>query len=138
MKPQRLLTIRLSAMGDVAMTVPILLALRRMHPEVEVISLSRKRFSPILKQVSDIVLIEADVQSSHKGILGLRKLAKELGKHQPDAIADFHNVLRTKVLRAFMRKPAKAIIDKGRSDKKKLVKDSRFFQPLKSTIQRYA
>ncbi|SCY32811.1 ADP-heptose:LPS heptosyltransferase [Nonlabens sp. Hel1_33_55] len=137
MKPQRLLTIRLSAMGDVAMTVPVLLALRRLYPEVEVISLSRKRFFSIIQQVPDIELVEADVNGAHKGVLGLTRLAKELSKHQPDAVADFHNVLRTKILRALIRKPIKAVIDKGRADKKKLVSDPEFFQPLKSIIGRY-
>ncbi|PRP67793.1 glycosyltransferase family 9 protein [Nonlabens agnitus] len=136
-RPQRLLTIRLSAMGDVAMTVPVLLALRRTYPEVKVISLSRKRFLSFLSQIPGITLIEADVKGDHKGILGLRRLSKQLKEQEPDAIADLHNVLRTKILRSFMRKPIKSTIDKGRAEKKKLVNDPQFFQPLKSTIERY-
>jgi len=137
-RPQRLLTIRLSAMGDVAMTVPVLLAVRRMYPEVEISSLSRKRFFPIIQQISGITLIEADVKDRHKGILGLRQLAKEIKEHEPDAVADLHNVLRTKILRSFVRGTSKAMIDKGRKEKKRLVKDARFFQQLKPTVQRYA
>jgi ADP-heptose:LPS heptosyltransferase len=129
---------RLSAMGDVAMTVPVLLAVRRIYPEVEISSLSRKRFFPILQQISGITLIEADVKGKHKGILGLRQLAKGIKEYEPDAIADLHNVLRTKILRSFVRGTTKAMIDKGRNEKKQLVKEASFFQQLKPTIQRYA
>lgn len=135
--PQRLLVIRLSAMGDVAMTVPVLLALRRIYPEVELSSLSRKRFFPILNQIPNIQLIEADVNDSHKGIFGLRRLAKEIKQHNPEGIVDLHNVLRTKTLRLFLSGTQKAKIDKGRKEKKRLVKDSNFFQQLKTTHQRY-
>ncbi len=137
-QPQRLLTMRLSAMGDVAMTVPVLLAVKRIYPEVKLFSLSRKRFFPILQQVPDIVLIEADVNKRHHGIFGLRRLAMEIEKHQPDAIADLHNVLRTKTLRAFLRRITSAKINKGRKDKKRLVKDQSFFQQLQPTVERYA
>jgi ADP-heptose:LPS heptosyltransferase len=61
----------------------------------------------------------------------------EIEKHQPDAIADLHNVLRTKTLRTFLRRISSAKIDKGRKDKKRLVKDISFFQQLKPTVQRY-
>jgi len=125
-------------MGDVAMTVPVLLAARRMYPEVEIISLSRKRFFPILQQISGITLIEADVKKRHKGIFGLRRLAMEIEKHHPDAIADLHNVLRTKSLRTFLRRIPSAKIDKGRKEKKQLVKNASFFHQLKPTVQRYA
>jgi len=137
-RPQRLLVMRLSAMGDVAMTVPVMLALRRMYPEVTVSSLSRKRFFPILNQIPNIQLIEADVNDRHKGIFGLRQLAKEIKQHHPDAIADLHNVLRTKTLRLFLTGTQKAKINKGRKEKKQLVNDSNFFQQLKTTHQRYA
>lgn len=137
-KPQRLLAIRLSAMGDVAMTVPVLLALRRIYPEVELIALSRKRFFPILDQISGLILIEADVNKRHHGIFGLRRLAMEIENHKPDAIADFHNVLRTKTLRTFLRRISSAKINKGRKERKKLVNDPNFFQQLKPVVHLYA
>lgn len=137
-QPQRVLAIRLSAMGDVAMTVPVLCAVRRIYPEVRISSLSRKRFQPILQQISGVHFIEADLNASHKGILGLRRLSREIRKQKPDAIADLHNVLRTKILRFFLRGIPKSMIDKGRADKKRLVNDANFFEQLTPTVQRYA
>ena len=136
--PQRILVIRLSAMGDVAMCVPVLLALKRDYPSVEIVALSRKRFRTILEHIPDISFIEADVDGAHKGVTGLYQLSKEVKAVKIDAIADFHNVLRSKILRTFLRGISKAKIDKGRDEKKKLVNDSSFFKPLKHSTERYA
>nr|WP_042286950.1 glycosyltransferase family 9 protein [Nonlabens ulvanivorans] len=136
--PQRILVIRLSAMGDVAMCVPVLLSLQRDYPNVEVITLSRKRFKPILSQIPSVTFIEAQVDDMHKGITGLWKLAKELKELQPQAIADFHNVLRSKMLRAFMMGIPNTVINKGRAEKKQLIETSSFFKPLKHSTERYA
>ncbi|QJP33818.1 glycosyltransferase family 9 protein [Nonlabens sp. Ci31] len=136
--PQRILIIRLSAMGDVAMCVPVLLALKRDYPSVEIVALSRKRFRSILEHIPDITFIEADVDGIHKGISGLYKLSRKIKALEIHAVADFHNVLRSKILRAFLKGIPKAKIDKGRADKKKLINDPDFFQPLKHSTERYA
>lgn len=136
--PQRILVIRLSAMGDVAMCVPVLLALKRDYPTVEIVALSRKRFKSILKNIPDITFIEVDVDNKHKGVSGLYRLSKEIKALEIDAVADFHNVLRSKILRTFLTGIPKAKIDKGRSDKKRLVNDPNFFEPLKHSTERYA
>ena len=54
-----------------------------------------------------------------------------------DFIADLHNVLRTKILKLFLMGYSFQAINKARSEKKKLVQ-GKSFQPLKSTIERYA
>ena len=136
-RPKRLLVMRLSAMGDVAMTVPVLLALRRTYPEVGIIALSRKRFFPILHQIPGISLIEADVNKRHSGVFGLRRLAMEIEKYQTDAIADLHNVLRTKTLRLFLKRIQSAKVSKGRKERKRLIKDPKFFEQLKPIVHRY-
>ncbi len=127
---------RLSAMGDVALCVPVLLALQRKYPETELIALSRKRFQPILSQVPGLTFLTAEVEGQHKGILGLYKLAKKINLLEPDAAVDLHNVLRTKLLRNLIKAPV-SIIDKGRSEKRRLVNDPNFFQALPHTSERY-
>lgn len=136
--PQRILVIRLSAMGDVAMCIPVLLALKRDYPGVEIIALSRKRYHSIFNQIAGITFIEADVEGAHKGVSGIYKLSRQLKALKIDAVADVHNVLRTKLLKAFITGIPKATIDKGRAEKKKLITDPDFFQPLKHNTQRYA
>lgn len=136
--PKRILVIRLSAMGDLAMCVPVLLALHRSYPEVEVVALSRKRFLPILEQLPNVVPVAAQLDGTHKGILGLLRLSRELKKYQLDAIADLHDVLRSKVLKTMLPGLKKATIDKGRDLKRRLVNDPTFFEPLTNTVDRYA
>jgi ADP-heptose:LPS heptosyltransferase len=136
--PQRILVIRLSAMGDVAMCVPVLLAFKRANPQVEIVTLSRKQTNQILSQINGITVVEIRLLEVHKGISGIYKLAKELQKHNITAIADLHNVLRSKILRFFMTGTKKAALDKGRDARNKLINDPAFFEQLPHTTERYA
>ncbi len=135
--PKKLVVLRFSAMGDVALMVPVLIALTRSYPDVEVITLSRKRFLPLLQQIKGIQVQEAQLDSRHRGIAGMFRLAKKVRDQEVHAVADLHNVLRTKMLRMFLGGMQKAVIDKGRTEKKKLINDPDSFKPLKHTTQRY-
>jgi ADP-heptose:LPS heptosyltransferase len=135
--PKRLVIARFSAMGDVALMVPVILALRKKYPDVEVFTLSRKRNNEILKQIDGVRVLEAQLETNHRGVAGMYRLAKKLKDLEIDALADMHNVIRTKMLRTFLGGVKKAVIDKGRKEKKKLVSDKDFFRPLKHTTERY-
>ncbi|TPN87897.1 glycosyltransferase family 9 protein [Aquimarina algicola] len=136
-----ILVIRLSAMGDVAMTVPVLRTFREKYPNVKITVLTRKFFEPIFSDIENLDVYHADVTGKHKGVLGLRKLAKELINLDIDAVADLHNVLRSNVLKVFFSlKGIKVIqVDKGRDEKKALTRsENKIFKPLKTTHERYA
>ncbi|MBA6313770.1 glycosyltransferase family 9 protein [Cellulophaga baltica] len=138
---KHILVIRLSAMGDVAMTVPVLLAVQEQYPELKISILTRAFFKPMFSQLSNVSIIEADVKGKHKGMIGLYRLHKELKALEIDAIADLHNVLRSNILRQYFKtsKIPFIQIDKGRAEKKALVaKTNKKFAPLPSTHQRYA
>lgn len=137
-KPTKnILVIRLSAMGDVAMTVPVLRALTQQHPELNVTLLTRAFFTPFFRDIQNLNVFSADFKGKHKGVYGLYKLARELNKNRFYVIADLHNVLRTKVLKQFLRCKRFISIDKGRKEKKQLIAGN-IFEPLKTTHQRYA
>ena len=137
-KTTHILVIRLSAMGDVAMTVPVLRALTHQYPEFRITVLTRAFFKPFFRDIKNVTVFTADVKGEHKGVSGLYKLARKLNKNQHFfAIADLHNVLRSKVLKQFLRTKRFVSIDKGRAEKKALVK-GKLFEPLKTTHQRYA
>lgn len=133
---KHILVIRLSAMGDVAMSIPVLRAFCKSYPEVKVTVLTRGFFKPFFRDLKNVTIYEADVKGKHKGVLGLYKLSKELKAINIDAIADLHNVLRSKILKLFLSSKPCVQIDKGRKEKKALVKGERFEQ-LKTTHQRY-
>lgn len=137
---KHLLVIRLSAMGDVAMTVPVLKSLSDSYPNLKITVLTKEFLKPIFEGLDGVTVHVADVTDTHKGIRGLWKLYKELQSLQLDAVADLHNVLRSNVLKQFFRLGGIpfAQIDKGRKEKKALTSEKdKVFVPLKSTHQRY-
>lgn len=136
-----ILVIRLSAMGDVAMTIPVLIALLTKNPELKITVLTKKPFTPIFFGLENVEVYEADVKKRHKGLVGLWRLYKELKKLEVDYVADLHNVLRSRILKKYfaLDKTPFIQIDKGRTDKKALTRSkNKTFQQLKSTHQRYA
>ncbi|WP_366893083.1 glycosyltransferase family 9 protein [uncultured Aquimarina sp.] len=136
-----ILVIRLSAMGDVAMTVPVLRTFRAAYPNVKITVLTRKFFEPIFSDIENLEVYHADVKGKHKGIFGLSKLSKELRELGITAVADLHNVLRSNILKKFFAlRGIKVIqIDKGRAEKKALTRsENKEFKQLKATHQRYA
>ncbi|WP_233268088.1 glycosyltransferase family 9 protein [Algibacter sp. L3A6] len=134
---QHILVIRLSAMGDVAMTVPVLRALIKKYPDVKITVLTREFFAPFFRDLPNVTVFPAEVKKRHKGVLGLWKLANELKVFKIEVIADLHNVLRSQILKLFFFGKHTVQIDKGRAEKKALVSGVNFHQ-LKTTHQRYA
>ena len=135
--PKRILVSRLSAMGDVAMVVPVLISLTQAYPSVEIFLLTQKRFFEIFDSVDQVRLIEADLKERHKGLGGLMKLSRQINTLDIDVFIDLHDVLRTKVVRNLTKRCQVFSIDKGRTNKKRLVKDPSFFEPLPHTTERY-
>ncbi len=136
-QPKHILVIRLSAMGDVVMAVPILRAFTEQYPEIKITVLTRAFFTPFFRDLKNVEVFSAEVKGKHKGVFGLYKLSKELKKLQFDAVADLHNVLRSKILKVFLSGIPFIQIDKGRKEKKALV-SGEIFKQLKTTHQRYA
>lgn len=136
-----ILIIRLSALGDVAMTVPVIKALVDQYPNCKVTVVSKPFLKPLFKDIDNVSFFAADVKGKHKGFFGLFKLFRELRKLEITHVADFHNVLRSKILRLFFgfTSVKKAFIDKGREEKKALTSENdKVFKQLKTSIQRYA
>ena len=75
---KHLLVIRLSAMGDVAMSVPVLKAFLDQYPDIQVTVLTKGFFAPLFSQLPNVNVHVADVKGRHKGIFGLRRIYKEL------------------------------------------------------------
>jgi ADP-heptose:LPS heptosyltransferase len=130
---------RLSAMGDVAMTVPVLRALVQQHPQVRITLISRPFFEPFFEGIPNVSFFAFDEKKRHKGFLGLLHLFQDLKKLHIDAFADLHNVLRSKIIRNFFAfiGTKTAWIDKGRSGKKALMRaENKIFKPLPSIFER--
>ncbi|WP_366944325.1 glycosyltransferase family 9 protein [uncultured Formosa sp.] len=134
---QHILVIRLSAMGDVAMSVPVLRALTLQYPNLKITILTRPFFKPFFRDLNQVSVYGADLKGEHKGVFGLYKLSKTLKKLNINAVADIHNVLRSKILKIFFLGTPFVQIDKGRSEKKALINGA-VFKQLPTTVERYA
>ncbi|TAM96714.1 MAG: glycosyltransferase family 9 protein [Chitinophagaceae bacterium] len=137
-----LLVIRLSAMGDVALTLPVLRSVLERYPDVHLTLVTREQFLPFFENTGRLKVVVADVKGKHKGIPGLFRLFQELKKNgEINAVIDLHHVLRSQVLSFFFRTAGTSVfkIDKGRTEKKRLTrKKNKIFKQLKHTTQRYA
>ena len=123
------------------MSIPVIRALTEKYPDCKITVLSKPFFKPLFDTIPQVSFFAAQVNTKHKGILGLLKLYRELKKEKITHVADFHNVLRSKILRAlfiFDGKPS-MFIDKGRAEKKALTRTkNKIFKQLKTSHQRYA
>ncbi|MBQ7512788.1 MAG: glycosyltransferase family 9 protein [Prevotella sp.] len=100
MKKEHILVIRFSAMGDVAMVVPVVWSLAHQYPDVRITVLSRAFARPLFDDLApNVGFMEADVKKEYHGIKGLNALYRRLIAKQFTAIADLHNVLRSGFLR---------------------------------------
>ena len=100
MKTEHILIIRFSAIGDVAMTVPVVYSLATQYPEVRITMLSRPFAKPLFENLApNVGFMEADIKGEYHGIKGLYALYRRLIAKNFTAIADLHNVLRSDYLR---------------------------------------
>lgn len=128
-------------MGDVAMTIPVLMHLLETYPKVKITVLTKPFFAHLFEHIERINVVKAEVKTKHKGISGLWILAKQIHKLKIDSIADLHNVLRSRILCGFLKVLGHDYfrIDKGRAEKKALTRPkNKVLKPLKTTHQRYA
>ena len=133
------LVIRLSAFGDVAMLVPPLYSVAKAYPNDTFYILTNKNFVLLFDLgLSNIRPIGVDL-ADYKGIKGLFRLGNLLRKYNIDKVADVHDVLRSKFLRAYFALLGKKIthIDKGRKEKRAVISHKAPLQPIKHTIDRY-
>lgn len=137
---ERVVILRFSALGDIALLVPVVQALQQAHPQLSITVVSRPfaaaLFSPLAVHFYPVQL------QNYSGLQGLWRLSKELKYNiDPDVILDMHNVLRTKVIRQYFSLKGRrvAVIDKGRAEKKQLTrKNNKRLKPLRHSAERYA
>ncbi len=139
---KKVLVIRLSAIGDVAMTVPVISSLSKAYPDTEITFVSQKFATGFMKYIPRVKMFEVDLKGRHKGFLGIFRLyfdLKKLGKF--NLVADLHDVIRSKIIRfLFSLSFTKiSVIDKGRKEKHNLTKiDGKVLRQLNTSVNRYA
>ena len=134
------LVIRLSALGDVAMTIPVLYPVCRANPATRFIMLTKKWPASMFHDRPDnLMVVGVDVSKEYKGVAGLIKLASQLRReYHIDAVADLHNVLRSRVIGLCMKWRGIPVVrlDKQRARRRALV-GHKSDEPVTPTIERY-
>ena len=132
------LVIRLSALGDVALSAGVVERAAQRHPEVRFVMVTRKQFAPFFPSVE---VYAPDLKGRHKGVAGIIRLAGDLQRaYSPVAVADLHDVIRTRLLRMLLHHKGAsdvAVIDKCRAMRRRLVKGISK-EPLPHVTLRYA
>lgn len=124
MKTEHILIIRFSAIGDVAMTVPVVYSLAHQYPNVRITFLSKPFARPFFDNLApNVGFMEADIKNEYHGVKGLNALYRRLTAKNFTAIADLHNVLRSNYLRMRFNLDMYKVahINKHRSGKRSLV-----------------
>jgi len=142
MKHEHILVIRFSALGDVAMTVPVVWALAHQYPDLRVTVLSRPSSRQFFEDLApNVNFMAADIKGEYRGMKGLNALYRRLVAKQFTAVADLHNVLRSEYLRLRFNigRYQVAHIDKHRKMRRQLVAPNKkkVAKPLPSSFQNY-
>lgn len=97
---KRILIIRLSSLGDIILTTPLIRAVKEIYPDSQLDYCTKADYSDIIrhnKQVNNI--IEADTKLTFSS---LKSLKDNIKKNKYDLIIDAHNKLNTFYLRLFL------------------------------------
>ena len=138
------LVIRLSSLGDVAIAIPVLYSVAQKYPNDHFLFLTKSAWTSLfVNPPSNLTIFPADTNGKHKGITGIIRLLRELSRlfgSKRIKVADLHGVIRSFFVDCYFRLQGNpvAVIDKGRTEKQKLVRQkNKIMQPLKTSLERY-
>lgn len=138
---KRAFIIRLSSLGDVAISVPLIYNLSKKYTETTFVVLSKSNLAPLFENLpKNVTFKDVDTNGKHKGLFGLFKLFRELGVVSEDIYCDIHNNLRSNFLGFLFRLKGSTCfrIFKDRVSRKKLTrKKNKIYKPLISSFNRY-
>lgn len=142
MKKEHILVIRFSALGDVAMAVPVVWALATQYPDIRITVLSKAFARTLFDDLApNVNFMEADLKREYHGFRGLNALYRRLVAKQFTKIADLHDVLRSEYLRARFNVGRYRVehIKKHRKQRRQLVSPRhQLLCPLPSPFKSYA
>ena len=96
----KILLMRFSALGDVAMLAPVVREYAARHTDDELWVMSKPFHAPLFEGMApNVHFLAKDPKKDYKGIRGLYRLFRELDAMHFDLVVDEHDVLRTKFLR---------------------------------------
>ena len=137
-----ILVIRLSAIGDVAMTIPVLYNAAKSNPKDSFTVLTQSFLIPIfINRPENVKLIGINTKGPEKSLKGLLRFGSALVQYDYDLVLDLHDVIRTKILCSLFRmKRTKVVVYKKDRRARALLtaRKHKVFKPLEPVIKRYS
>lgn len=138
----KILVIRLSAIGDVAMTVPVIYAAAKANPHDSFTVLTQTFLIPVfMNRPANVEVVGINTKADEKGLIGLLKFVSALVKYNFDIVLDLHNVIRTIIIRMIFRMYGTRVysLNKALKERRQLTSSkNKHFHPLRPVIDRYA
>ena len=140
--PKNLLIARFSALGDVAMTIPVVYSVCRCNPDMRFIFITKPAQEGLfVNPPENLVVRGIDVKEKYRSLGDFFRLFKELRKeYDIDGFADLHGVLRSFMLgiTCTLHGVKWRTIRKGRMNKRALTRPrNKIMLPLLSSRARY-
>lgn len=136
------LVIRLSAIGDVAMTIPVLYAVAKLNPQ-DTFTLLTQPFlqSLFINPPANVQVIAIDAKGPEGTFWGLMKYTRKLSRDKYDVVIDLQNRLNTQLISGLVKLKGQKVfrLDQMKEARKKLVrKDNKALKPIRQTVDRYS
>lgn len=128
--PQKILILRLSSIGDIVLTTPVIRSLRNCHPDSQIHFLTKAAYAPLLAHhpgLDQVHLFDGDMEAT----------LAELKAENFDFILDLHRNIRSRIIKSRLRIPASTYP----KDRRKILLHTRFKigkLPDRHTVDRYA
>lgn len=136
----KVLIVRMSSFGDVAMLVPVVYSVAARYPQDRFTVMTRKAFAPLFEHLGfNVNVMSIDLSGRHRGIFGIFRMIKRTLGSGFSHVADEHDVLRSKIIRTllFITGTKVAYLDKAREEKRKAIETKQLDPPLRSVTLRY-
>ncbi len=138
----KILVIRLSAIGDVAMTIPVIYSVAAAYPQDSFTILTQTFLLPVfVNHPSNVTLLGINTKGTEKTFGGLVRFASTLVRDDFDKVIDLHRIIRPRIIDFFFRLKGTPVyaIHRDRKVRKKLVsKENKVLKPLQPVVEIYA
>jgi lipopolysaccharide heptosyltransferase II len=100
---KRILVIRLSSIGDVILTTPVLHAIKKQYPDAIIHFLVMDRYKDAISGNADIDRLILFPREKYRGLAGLIRFSRTFKDNQYDLIIDLHAKIRSMVISTLLK-----------------------------------
>jgi len=131
---------RFSALGDVAIAVPLLKAVATAYPEDHFFIATQALMAGLFKEAPDnLKVVPVDLRGTHKGLPGMFNLFRALQPLHIDKVCDLHAVHRTYLLGFLLgwRRPVFRVNKERKARCRLTRRQNKALKPLTPALERY-